>query len=95
LCHTDTALAQPPHNPAQIGLHKILTQNELTALTVGCRIAIHGGELAKYFQACPLLQQAGRRKVGRRDSVLAGADVCKSFSSQTFSFVGCRRGVFL
>src|ERR1051325_664966 len=46
------------------------------------------------FQTCPLLQQAGGRRVSRRDSVLAGADVCNSFSSLVFPCWLPQRGFF-
>src|SRR3954447_24132475 len=47
------------------------------------------------FQTCPLLQQAGGRRVSRRDSVLAGADVCTSFSSLLFPWRLTAEGFFL
>src|SRR5215831_11892767 len=46
------------------------------------------------FQTCPLLQQAGGSEVGRRDSVLAGAGVCNSFSSPPFPCWLLQRGFF-
>jgi hypothetical protein len=65
-------------------------------LTHGCPIAIYGDEIGEVnFQTCPLLQQAGGRRVSRRDSVLAGADVCIGFYSPFFPCWLKQRGFFI
>jgi len=93
LCHS--AHRRPECPPARQPNQKTFCSKGLRHLNTRTSIAkrIVNGEVT--FLTCPLQQQAGGRRVSRRDSVLAGAGVVVSFASLFLPLLVAAEGFFI